>query len=223
MSKAMIIMAKVPEPGTVKTRLNPYISPEQSAALSEALLKDSVERAGSITPNTFVAFTPKRLADKILRLLGNGQQTILQKGVDLGERMSNAFEEAFARGFERIVMTGTDSPTAPALAIEQSFDLLDGEARAVLGMARDGGFYLIGFDRFPGDVFNGIRWGGQHVFEHMKRNIESAGLNAATVDTAIDIDRPDDLIEVAKTLRSNPELAPETASWILENLPRAMA
>ncbi len=93
-----------------------------------------------------------------------------QKGSDLGERMKNAFLWGFSKGFQKIVMIGSDSPTLPAYFIQQAFFRLKSEP-IVFGPALDGGYYLIGMRPPIPDIFNNIRWGSKNVLSDTKKRL----------------------------------------------------
>src|SRR5688572_8313080 len=114
MKRSVIIMAKAPSAGTVKTRLQPHLSPDECAALAAAFLRDAVKKAETVCENVILAYSPPEKLDTLKKILPSQSIFIQQTGGDLGERMFNAFKFAFKQNSDSVVMIGTDSPTFPA-------------------------------------------------------------------------------------------------------------
>ena len=213
MKKVIIIMAKVPIAGTVKTRLQPFLSAEQSATLAECFLRDAVSKAKSLSNELIIAYTPVEKRDVLLAILPNEQIFIEQKGANLGGKMFHAFEFAFSQNSDAVVMIGTDSPTFPAQFITQAFEMLL-ETDAVLGKTADGGFYLIGLRKLKKEIFETIEWSSPKTFEQTARNIENLNLKLSFLPNWYDVDTPDDLKRLIKDLSKNPSIAPKTFEFL---------
>ncbi|MEZ5427602.1 MAG: TIGR04282 family arsenosugar biosynthesis glycosyltransferase [Pyrinomonadaceae bacterium] len=219
LKKTTIIMAKVPRPGKVKTRLQTVLTPRDCAGLAESLLGDAIEKAARVSGRLVVAFSPDDGGDFFDRFSERTLVLTAQKGADLGEKMSNAFEFAFGPETDSaIVMIGTDSPTFPGEWIERAFEHLSGNAEAVLGRSEDGGFYLIGLRRLPEGIFANVSWSSPEAFRQTARNIENAGLRLSLLPKWYDVDLPDDLERLKKELKENPQLAPRTAQWLKDKV-----
>jgi rSAM/selenodomain-associated transferase 1 len=217
MKRAIIIMAKVPISGNVKTRLQSVISPEKSAELATAFLKDTVNKAKSICENTIIAFFPPSEKDKLAEILHDEKKIIGQTGENLGERMFSAFEFAFANDSDAIVMLGTDSPTFPADFIEQAFEFLETNSDAVLGKTDDGGFYLIGLRVLPKEIFENVAWSSPKTFEEVYRNIMDLNLHLRETPSWYDVDEPPDFEKLKAEFQHNANAkrrAPQTFEWI---------
>jgi rSAM/selenodomain-associated transferase 1 len=210
MKHGIIIMAKVPEPGKVKTRLQPFLSPERCAELATCFLGDTVEKAQTLQKYIIVAFSPPEQRDFFNSF--EGLNLVAQTGIGLGQRMFNAFQFAFQKGFEKVVMIGTDSPTFPPEFIENAFELLD-KSDAVLGRTTDGGFYLIGLRKPDERIFAGVEWSSARTFEQTKRNLEKYGFTLNELPVWYDVDEPEDL-ENLKMDENLPRFAPRTAEWL---------
>lgn len=209
-------MAKVPRAGNVKTRLQPFLSPQQCAALSEAFLEDAINKAQTQANELIIAFSPPDERGYFTKF-GNNNFTLLgQKGENLGEKMFSAFDFAFANNSDAVVMIGTDSPTFPATFIKQAFENL-ANSDAVLGETADGGFYLIGLRTARKEVFANVEWSSAATFEQTARNIENIGLKISFIPDWFDVDLPEDLAELRKSLMENREIAPRTFQWLGEN------
>lgn len=213
-------MVKVPIAGTVKTRLQPAITPEQSAGLAAAFLQDAENKAESICDKTILAFTPFEKRTVLLKLLRNEHILIEQKGADLGEKMFHAFEFAFAHDSDAVVMIGTDSPTVPADFIEQAFEFLETNSDVVLGKTEDGGFYLIGLRILREEIFRKVTWSSAKTFEQVRRNVMNLNLHLREVPSWYDIDMPKDLEKLKSEFSTNENArrrAPRTFTWLKDN------
>jgi len=217
MNRAIIIMTKVPIAGTVKTRLHSILSPEECAELAAAFLQDTVGKAQTVHSKKIIAFSPSDKRDELEAVLPSEHFLIAQNGADLGERMFNAFQFAFERNLDAVVMIGTDSPTFPADYIEQAFDCLE-NADAVLGKTTDGGFYLIGFQcRLQKEIFENVEWSSARTFRQTKENITRLNLNLQEIPSWFDVDEPEDLHKLFaefQTDKRTREIAPETFRWL---------
>ncbi len=213
-------MAKVPRAGNVKTRLRSLLDSEQAAEFAECLLDDTIEKVKSLNNQLIIAFSPeneRRFFDKF-----SLPETffIEQKGSDLGEKMFNAFEFAFRRDLDAVVMIGTDSPTFPPEFIEQAFEFLE-TADAVLGKTADGGFYQIGLRRLQKEIFSGVEWSSEKAFEQTKKNILRTGFKLEETSDWYDVDLPQDLEKLSKDFEQNEvsrRIAPKTFQWLKANL-----
>lgn len=215
MTQAIIIMAKVPRAGKVKTRLQTILSPAQCAGLAECFFLDTFEKLKNLQRHLIIAFTPERSFFE--KFAAPETLFVEQTGSDLGEKMFNAFDFAFRRNSDAsVVMLGTDSPTVPAKYVEKAFENLK-TADAVLGETADGGFYLIGLRRLKPEIFAGVDWSSEKTFRQTKENIARANLSLKELPLFYDVDTPADL----ETLRANfaqseisRAAAPRTFQWL---------
>lgn len=223
MKRTIIIMAKVPRAGNVKTRLQPFLSPEESRALAEAFLFDAINKARNVCDKIIVAFSPSGEKSYFDEFEMRGDLILIeQKGADLGERMANAFEFAVGADLETaVVMIGTDSPTFPIEFAEKAFADLETRAEIVLGKSDDGGFYLIGLKKIFPTLFDRIEWSSAKVFEQITANVENLKIGALElisdwydVDEFADLLRLRDELLETKAARKN---APATYQWTIEN------
>ncbi len=215
-------MTKVPRAGNVKTRLQPFLSPEQCRFLAEAFLFDAIHKARNVCDRLIVAFAPASEKDYFTGLPLENLLTIEQRGADLGEKMSNAFEFAFRRNSDaNVVLIGTDSPTFPAAFIGQAFEFLETKTNAVLGKSADGGFYLIGLRRrIPPRLFDNIEWSSPLVYEHTTQNFKRLKITLKLTPEWYDVDAPDDLRRLRNEILQNEtsrKIAPRTFQWLLAN------
>lgn len=196
-------MTKVPRAGNVKTRLQSFLSPNECAALAEAFLRDAAGKAETVGEKVFVAFHPPEEIEDLRRILPERFFFVAQNGEDLGARMYNAFDFAFRRGSDSIVMIGADSPTFPARFIEQAFELLQTDSDAVLGKTSDGGFYLIGLRVLRREIFESVAWSSPETFAQTRQNIIDLNLRLGETPEWYDIDVPSDFRRLQKEFSSN--------------------
>ena len=146
--KALIIFAKAPVAGTVKTRLKPYLSPSRILSLYKGFVKETVSSCMRVKGvKRFMGCTPAKEHNFFDTLAGANNITCFnQRGKNLKEKILNAFEDHFKAGFKEIVLVGSDSPTMPAEYIKKAFSELKNND-LVIGPCFDGGLYLIGSRR----------------------------------------------------------------------------
>lgn len=219
---AIVVMAKIPRPGHVKTRLRPILSDVQCAELSKCFLLDSVAKADKISPNVIIAFTPDDGKDEVRDLVSGKQSYIPQIGSELGERLESAIAGADNHGFGPVVVIGTDSPTLPASYVQSAVEHLTANANGVaIGPTDDGGYYLIGMSRLQKGLFSGISWSTGRVFEQTISNAkEIPGVNILELPRWYDVDEPADLVRLNAELDYEHDArtrAPETFRWVVSH------
>ena len=220
MKRAIIIMAKVPVAGTVKTRLQPFLSPEKCAELAWAFLRDAAAKAKTVCENTILAYAPAGRKNVLQNFFSVENTLVEQIGATLGERMSNAFEFAFGRDSDAVLMIGTDSPTVPAAFLEQAFELLETNADVVLGKSADGGFYAVGLREYQPRLFENVAWSNERVFRQTARNAAQLNLRLAQIPESFDVDEPPDLVLLRREMLADENArrhARQTYEWLLSN------
>lgn len=222
MKRTVIIMAKAPLAGTVKTRLEPYLSAEKCAQLAGCFLRDTISKAESLKNKLIIAYSPAGETDYFRRLAGEKTSLVEQKGDDLGEKMFSAFEFAFRQNSDAAaVMIGTDSPTFPADFIERAFEFLETGADAVLGKTEDGGFYLIGLRKADARIFERVEWSSPKTFAQVRENILNLNRRLREVPGWYDVDEPNDFEQLKNEFLNSGNarrFAPETFEWITRNI-----
>jgi uncharacterized protein len=141
-----------------------------------------------------VHHTPADAGDAVRAWLGAGPAYLPQADGDLGRRMEDAFARAFADGAERVVIVGSDLPELSASLLRRAFDALDVHP-AVLGPARDGGYYLLGLRRMVPGIFDGIAWSTPDVLAATLARFRAADVAPAMLDELADVDEVQDLPE----------------------------
>lgn len=221
MKRALIIMAKAPLAGTVKTRLQPVFSAEQCAGLAACFLTDTINKSNSLeNQKLIIAYSPAGEKKYFNKFAHPKTSFVEQKGNNLGEKMSSAFEFAFGQKAGAAVMIGTDSPTFPVDFIEQAFEFLETNSDAVLGKTEDGGFYLIGLRRLDERIFEGVQWSSAKTFGQVRENIMKLNWHLREVPSWYDVDEPSDVKQLKQEFlhnRNAQKLAPLTSKWLARN------
>ncbi|MBI2944890.1 MAG: TIGR04282 family arsenosugar biosynthesis glycosyltransferase [Candidatus Wallbacteria bacterium] len=200
MSKELLIVfAKVPLPGSCKTRLAASIGDERAARLAEAFLRETIELGEGAGCDRALYFAPAEESERARRLAPPGWTVEPQSGGDLGLRMAGAFEEAFRRGYERAAVIGSDSPQLGAPLVRRAFELL-GVADVVLGPATDGGYYLMALRSPCPGLFAGIPWSTPAVLSRTLARCGSLGLTVELLPELRDVDELGDLLALVRYL-----------------------
>ena len=139
-----------------------------------------------------VHYAPADAGDGVRAWLGDGPAYLPQADGDLGMRMMNAFARAFADGAGRVVIVGSDLPRISAPLLRRAFHVLDAHP-AVIGPARDGGYYLLGLRKMAGGIFDGIAWSTPRVLAATLERFRAAGIDPAVLEELADVDTVDDL------------------------------
>ena len=218
----IIVMAKIPQIGMVKTRLRPFLSDEKCIELATCFLKDAISNAARLSEQIIVAYSPNRLKNEAEALIPANVFLVEQHGNNLGERMFSAFQYAENLNFSPIIAIGTDSPNLPLSILQSAIKSFENpENDLVLGESNDGGYYLIGLRKANREIFEGISWSSEKVFTETIEKAKLLGLQSLTqLPVWYDVDFPDDLIHlrnemlVTKTLQNSPS---ETAKWLVAN------
>ncbi|MBI5198074.1 MAG: TIGR04282 family arsenosugar biosynthesis glycosyltransferase [Nitrospirae bacterium] len=195
--KAVVLYAKLPVVGTVKTRLFSILTPEQSQKLYEAFLFDTLDmitRLTGVTP--FIACTPSREEPYFRELAGRYAVSLLdQRGEDLGQRMEGTLNDLLGSGWDQVVILGTDSPTLPVPFLEEAFDVLSeqGPNHVVLGPSCDGGYYLVGAAGRTPSIFSKIPWSTAEVLSRTMERLHDGKVSYTLLPFWYDVDTPEDL------------------------------
>ncbi len=184
----LVIMAKAPELGKVKTRLAKTLGDEKALKVYEKLLNYTLREANCALWEACIHFsgTPTK------ELNTYDFSIAAQKGESLGERMENSFQTEFSDGADRIVMIGTDCAGLTLGHIERAFGMLKLHD-LVLGPANDGGYYLIAMNEPHHEVLKNVPWSTEHVLEITKDLAEENHLSVGLLEELTDIDTEADL------------------------------
>jgi rSAM/selenodomain-associated transferase 1 len=199
---AVAIMAKAPQPGEVKTRLCPPLSPGEAAELYRCFLLDKIAQVDGL-PRTspVVSYTPTASRPWFAAATPPHFILIPQRGDDLGARLRFTFEQLFAQGYAQVLVIDSDTPTLPTAYLEQALRLIAArENDVVLGPTEDGGYYLIGLRQTHGELFERMPWSTSEVFPETRRRSAQHGLTVACTAPWYDVDTPADLARLRAAL-----------------------
>lgn len=189
----VVVIAKAPVPGRVKTRLTPALTPQQAAAVATASLQD-----------TLAAVRAARVAARVVVLDGAPwadlvDLTVLpQHGAGLDDRLAHAFTEAAAATSLPVLLIGMDTPQVTPGLLEAAADaLLAPGVDAVLGLATDGGWWALGLRVPDPGLLLGVPMSTHCTGAAQRARLESAGLVVTLLPELTDIDTVADLAPVA--------------------------
>jgi uncharacterized protein len=202
---ALLVFVKAPRLGAVKTRLGPELDPQRSLALYKAMVEDLLDRlASAAVPDLVLCYDPPEADRLIADWLGHDRRYCPQLPGDLGARLCGAFSRAFALGYRRVLIAGSDTPTlGPAAIAEALRGLCDHDH--VISPAPDGGYSLIGLNRDQPDLFRSIPWSTPGAFEATLASARGLGLSTRILPSMRDVDTFADLERL--WLEGGPELA----------------
>lgn len=190
---AIIIFAKAPVPGQVKTRLQPHLSAEECADLHSSFIYDTIDITRGVEGATVILACHPGIEHPFFQKISEayGIQLVKQSGADLGDRMDNAIKDVLTAGYEKVIILGSDSPDLPAGYVREGLKALDTKDM-VIGPSSDGGYYLIGGRRML-PVFDNIPWSSSAVFELTLEMALKHGIGFFVLPEWYDIDTWEDL------------------------------
>ena len=214
---AVVLMAKAPRQGSVKTRLNGAYPPRDVVQLSECMLRDTLALVQEL-PRVHVAVVcPSEDVDQIAAHLPAGVHVVGQRGKGLAAALVSTFEH-FVPDFHRVIAVDSDSPHLPLAILESAFELLETND-VVVGPTEDGGYYLIGASAIHRRLFDPASLGTGNARDALLGNARSLGLSVALTEAWYDVDVTEDLRRLAAELRNEPARAPRTAALLASWLP----
>ena len=203
MKKAIVVFAKAPIAGQVKTRLIGTLTAEEAKDLYICFLKDTFEFLEELLEefededdevSLVLCFTPADELEAFEAADLNGCLLLAQSGHNLGERMKNCFADLFKLKFQSVIIIGADTPTLPAEFISEAFTILTEDKNAVtIGPTLDGGYYLIGMNSPHPALFENINWSTDQVMHQTRQQAETNNLKLSLLPEWFDVDSPDDL------------------------------
>ena len=191
---AIIIFAKAPVPGQVKTRLCPPLTPDEAASLHGSMVMDAVEHTRPLREfDIYLACTPSMDHPFFQTLAARHRlQLCEQVGEDLGQRMDHALTTILNRGYKYAVLVGADIPNLTGHTYKQAKDMLQLK-EVVFGPTKDGGYYLVGIKKPNPELFANISWSTDGVLTQSQSQAEKLGLAVSLLESEHDIDTFDDL------------------------------
>lgn len=211
--EALLLFARYPFAGDVKTRLAAGIGAGNARRLYSCFLKDMAAQLRLVDAEVFVFYAPASAGPEV-REYFPGFECLPQEGAALGDRMRNAFRAVFDKGITRAVVIGSDLPGLEAGRIREAFEHLE-QGPAVIGPALDGGYYLLGLreESFAGRLFENISWGSPAVLAQTLQRFRELDVAPAVLGSLSDIDDLEDLRRFYRE-RAARESAPATVGFI---------
>ena len=196
---ALVIFAKAPIPGEVKTRLCPPLTPDEAATLHGSFVLDMLERTTLAAAtlqlhfHRYLACAPSSelVFFKIMEER-QGVRLLDQVGEDLGQRMHHTSVALFAKGYTQVIIVGTDVPTLPLSVYQEALAILD-RSDVALGPALDGGYYLIGLKQPAEQLFTGVPWSTDQVLAVTQHKANDLGVSVELTTAWRDMDTIADL------------------------------
>jgi rSAM/selenodomain-associated transferase 1 len=213
--RVLVIMAKAPRPGAVKTRLAASFSPAAVADFYRCLLDDTLTLAQSLGDVDVAIMCPASDVEELTQLASGVAGVVAQKGEGLAAGLTSVFAHFAAPGRQRVVAFNSDSPHLPASVLESAFESLTGHDM-VVGPTHDGGYYLVGAKAAHPTLFDGDGMGTKSALDALLARARGLQLSLGFTDPFYDIDVESDLNRLAAELRLAPARAPRTASWLKE-------
>ncbi len=191
MSKELLVVfAKNLLPGTVKTRLAADIGMDLAMEVYKELVAYTAEVADKVKTSKAVYYS--EYVELYDFFHDEKYSKHIQEGNDLGQRMLNAFYDAFEGEYDKMVLIGSDTPDISKKIIDEAFQKLD-DHDAVVGPAEDGGYYLIGLKQAYPQLFEGKEYSHDKVLEELLEEAEELELKVAQLKTLFDVDTKADM------------------------------
>ena len=213
--RVLVIMAKAPRLGAVKTRLAPSLSPAAVTAFYGCLLEDTLALARSLGDVEVAIMCPDSDVNELAQLAGSEVSVLAQKGDGLAAGLTSVFAH-FVEGHQRrVIAFNSDSPHLPRSVLEDAFETLAAHD-VVVGPTHDGGYYLVGAKASHPALFEGDGMGTSSALKRLLSRVRALELSVGFADPFYDIDVADDLSRLARELHLAPARAPRTAAWLKE-------
>jgi len=238
---ALAVMTKAPQPGRVKTRLVPPLTPEEAAELNKCFLRDTAaaistacgrrpagdvqfEHAGASHSEAaraacgIAVYTPVGAESTYNDILPTAFSLLPQRGDKFGERLYSAVEDLFKCGFGSVCLIDSDSPTVPAENFAEAVELLStNKDHVVLGPSHDGGYYLIGVRKPHRHLFEQIDWSTERVLNQTMLRATEIGTEVKLLPTGYDVDDDASLRRLCNELlgeQGDDSVAPSTRKFL---------
>lgn len=230
MKKILVVMAKEPKVGQVKTRLCPPLTLEQASGLYGCFLQDKISAVSQLRRrlkdvSLAVAFDPPSGKEFFQKTVSASFLLIEQRGASLGERLTNLFYDCLGQGFGQAVVTDSDSPNLPLEYLERAFKVME-EADVVVGPSDDGGYYLVGLNQNQPGLFADITWSTGSVLKRTMAQAELLDLKVELLPMWYDVDTPEDLARLQREIACLPidrrRFAAKTKEYLQDLRDRAL-
>ena len=213
--RTLVIMAKAPRPGMVKTRLAQSLPVEAVTELYRCLLDDTMALAHSLRSAKVAIMCPASDVEELAQLAGADTDVVPQQGEGLAAALTSVFAHFAALGRQSVVAFNSDSPHLPVAILASAFEMLIAHD-VVVGPTHDGGYYLVGAKASHAALFQGDGMGTNSAFDALLARARRLQLSVGFTEPFYDIDVESDLTRLAAELRLAPARAPRTAAWLKE-------
>ncbi len=211
----LVIMAKAPIAGRVKTRLAQHLPPPAITAFYRCLLDDTIALARSLSTVRVAMMCPRLDVTELVSVVDDQVQVVAQKGDGLAAGLTSVFAHFSGNGPQRIIAFNSDSPHLPPSILETAFEVLTSHD-VVVGPTHDGGYYLVGAKATHPALFEGDGMGTANALERLLSQAQALKLSIGFTPPFYDVDVANDLVQLAAELRHSPTRAPRTAAWLAE-------
>jgi rSAM/selenodomain-associated transferase 1 len=214
-NRVLVIMAKAPKAGAVKTRLIQCLPSPAVTALYRCLLEDTVALALSLSGVDVAVMCPEPDQDELVHLLGNTMQVVAQKGEGLAAGLASVFRHFTAAGRRHVIAFNSDSPHLAPSVLDSAFEMLANHD-VVVGPTHDGGYYLVGAKAAHPSLFEADGMGTGSALDRLLTRTKVLDLSTGFTENFYDIDVASDLIQLGFELQLAAAKAPRTAAWFCE-------
>ena len=215
MNRTLVIMAKAPRLGAVKTRLAKSLPLPAVTELYRCFLNDTIALAQALDDVEVAIMCPASDVEDLSQAVAKIVRVVPQTGAGLAAALASVFTHFSDIGRHRIIAFNSDSPHLPLSVLETAFDLL-ATCDLVVGPTYDGGYYLVGATASHPGLFATDGMGTANALKALLKRASKLDLSVRVMDPFYDIDVAADLNQLADELQSMPGKAPRTAAWLLE-------
>lgn len=184
--RLIIVFVKNPKIEMVKTRLASKLGHEKARDIYIELVEITKRAVNDLPIEKWIYFSEEASATEWPE-----HHVAVQKGADLGERMCNAFKDAFNKGYDEVVLIGSDLPDVSSSLLESAFDRFK-EAELVFGPSVDGGYYLVGMSRLINDIFKNKPWSQPQLLQNTLDELHQLQVKVSLLEPLNDIDTLED-------------------------------
>jgi uncharacterized protein len=214
-NRTLVIMAKAPRLGSVKTRLAGRLSMQAVTELYRCLLNDTISLAQSLDGVEVAIMCPESDVEELSSAVPKTIPIVPQTGEGLAAGLDSVFARFADSGQRRVIAFNSDSPHLSASVLKSAFDLLEA-CDLVVGPTHDGGYFLVGAKVSHANLFTREGMGTANALDALLTQARALGLSEHLIEPFYDIDVKEDLARLAAELRAAPARAPRTAKWLKE-------
>ena len=192
---AAIVFTRFPVEGKVKTRLAKNVGNKFAVSFFRACAEHTFKellKVKEMGSDLFLFCSEENEIEQVKQWTGNNFNCYSQQGSDLGIKMYNAFSTVFKEGYKKVIIIGTDAPDVSMNLMQSAISVLDNYS-VVIGPANDGGYFLLGFKSKLIDLFSGIEWSTDSVFDNTIEKLNNSKTNYFMLEELTDIDTLEDL------------------------------